>query len=186
MDLNQGGVLKPLRASRVNSKANAGGRVVRLSLAVASIYPFGALGFGDALAQPYVTCLRPIMLGRFANCPSGGKIGVTPSGVQITDGCVLGLGTMKHAQCRVTVSLPQTQSLQMSVTKTQVNLTGAGTMALGSFNVNTVSGGNAYTFPSGSFQATQKVIGIGGTVTVSPSQPSGAYSGTVTLTVTFL
>lgn len=161
-------------------------KMVRLSVAAATLNPFGlAFGVHAVVAQPFVSCSRAIQFGRVMNCDGGGIIGVKPTGTAITDGCIVPLGDINFGKCNVEVSLPQTQSIQMSFSQTKINMTGAGMAVLGNFNIATEAGGHAYTFAASSFTTTQKVIAIGGTMTISDGQEAGGYSGSLNVMVSF-
>lgn len=58
-------------------------------------------------------------------------------------------------------------------------------MALDNFNIFSKSAGPTITFPSASFTSTQKLIGIGARLNLSPSQAAGSYSGSVNVSITF-
>lgn len=181
-------------AGKASRKSNSRGKLVQLTLALAALNPFAPFSSGSARAQLGVTCGRPIQFGRVLNCAAGGKIGVSPTGTAITDGCISPLGTLKEAVCKLSATGVVTRSVQMSMRRTRFDLrTGTGLIGgangavrINDFNIHTPSGGPIYTFAPAFFLGTNLNVGIGGTITIAPNQNGGVYSGRVSLTVTFL
>lgn len=156
--------------------------MVRLTLASAMIMPLAI----SARAQPTIACdEQPMKFGRLHNCGGGGQLTITPAGLMVTDGCIKALGTPQEVVCRITTPTPQTQAIKINMTTSSFDLTGPGTMALDNFNIFSKSAGPTITFPSASFTSTQKLIGIGARLNLSPSQAAGSYSGSVNVSITF-
>lgn len=165
-------------------KAASGGqaaRMVRLSLAVASLMPLAEV----ANAQLAVNCAQDLQFGPFSTCGGGGSIKITPvNGNATTGGCIILMGTPKQAKCSVK-SFSTTGSLKIQVTTTQTDVKGAGTMKLDNFNIATAGGGATKTYTSAMLTATPLKFGVGGLLDVANGQAEGAYSGKVLIKVFF-
>lgn len=153
---------------------------VKLSLAMAVFLPLSAVA-----GNPVVQCSRAIQFDRLVRCDVDGHITVTAGGLLKTDGCLHPLGTPKQALCDLEMSLPQTQTVQVSMTRTHVTLTGAGNMILDQFNIHTENGGSVYTFMPSDLTRAHTPIGIGGRLNLSGNQTSGTYTGSIGISVTF-
>lgn len=165
---------------RAKAKTKAKQPMVTLSLAVAMLMPMAEA----AQAQFAANCTRSLIYDTFAEC-GGGKITVTPNtGNVLTNGCVVVLGSPKQALCTAK-NFATTGSINVQMTAKKINLTGPGVMQLKNFNIGTAAGGATKTYTSASLTATPLLFGIGGRLLVNGGQALGAYSGKVTVTVTF-
>jgi hypothetical protein len=163
-------------------KRATSGTVVRLSLSLGVLCSVNLVR--PAFAQS-LNCTQPVRFGRLVRCASAGTISVTPNGVVNTDGCVFPLGTPLPAKCNFNVTQPQTRSIQVSVTAGAYNMTGAGTMAIDSFNVATSAAGRVKLYAPSSIAGTKTTIGIGAKLNVSGSQTAGSYNGSVNVSISF-
>jgi hypothetical protein len=171
--------LETAKSSGQKASGFASGRMVALSLAAAALWPVAG-----AHAQLAVNCTQVMNFDDLAACGGGGSVKVTPGGAVSDGGCVLVLGTPKQAKCSVQ-NFATSGSIQVKMSAKTINLTGAGTMQLKSFNIATPAGGPTKTWTDVALTATPLEFGVGGLLSVNPGQSNGVYSGNVIMTVTF-
>ena len=140
------------------------------------------------LAMPYgyaqinVSNTRPLTFGKFV-AGSGGTITVDPAGTRSRSGGVylLASGPGSSATFNASDSNPANANLSYIITLPDNN------SVLLSNGSNTMAANNFVSNPSGTGMLTSgsQVISIGATLTVSPNQPPGNYSGNLSITVNY-
>ena len=159
--------------------------MVRLSLAVAALMPLP-----HAAMALDVKCTRDIQWGPFATCGGGAQITITPqatSKVNTGAGCAVLLGTPQRGLCKV-ISLTSTTtgSLKIQMTAKAASLKKAGaTMAISKFNIDTKAGGPTKLYLPSKLTTKTFVFGVGARMNAGAGQAIGAYSGQITMMVTY-
>lgn len=149
----------------------AGGMLMSLTLA-----PLRA-------AAQDINCGQPIIFGTMVACTGASEVTIQPSGARSKTGCVtLVPGFGRAGKCNfidftggaVDVSAPSSVVLNRDG--------GGATMQLTDFNLLNDDGGRSIVITNPSSTPT---IPVGATLNIQANQPSGAYSGSFTITTNY-
>lgn len=173
-----------MMAKTKKKSGNKARQMVGLSLAVAAMMPLSHMAY----AQVSVQCSRGIQWGSFATC-GGGQLVVTPQATSgfSSGGCLVVLGTPRRAICKVaSLTSTTTGSLKIEVTAKKDSIKNGGiTMKVSKFNIDTKSAGPTITYTPAALTAKTFNFGVGARLDANSGLSTGAYSGQITLLVTY-
>lgn len=169
-----------------------------LKLAIA-LFALEAAGLGThavaaaATASASATVLEPVAVttssslsfGRFA-AGTGGSVSISTSGVRTASGVIPSAdGSTMTAAKFVVTGAAATYSVAHGGASSLSRSAGSATMALTKFS--DVSAGNATSgmVSSGTLTGGSQAIYVGGTLNVAANQPTGNYSGEISVTVEY-
>lgn len=142
-----------------------------------------ATASGTVVTPIAITAAANLAFGSFAP-GAGGTVTVSTSGVRGATGAVLMSGTGSAARFDITGEAGTTYSISHSGSTELSN--GSATMMLTKFSDLTGANGTSGTATSGTLDgAGEQSLYVGGTLTVSASQATGVYTGTVIATVEY-
>ena len=150
--------------------------LVTLSLLAAAQAP------GAAMAQA-ISCPQNMMFGTLMACSAAAAtVTVAPDASSSSSpGCLSVGGTQLQGRCVVTGTFFPVQVMQISVTSpTYTIVSGANDMQVNDFNLQTAAGGLTTTI-----SAFLTSVNIGATLNIDAGQASGAYAGSVTVSVAY-
>ncbi len=154
--------------------------MVCLSLATALLLP----NVESAHAQLAVNCTRNLNFSTIAVCGGGGTLRVQPDGDISEINCMIALGAPVAGACEAD-GFTTNGTLQLKVTSTLTDITGAGTMEVNNFKLVTDAGGPTVTYTPVTLTVTSIKFGIGADLEASGGQTTGSYDGQLMLRVTF-
>jgi spore coat protein U-like protein len=176
----------------MNTKMN------KLAVTLASVIALGGFGVNayaaGADAAASATVIVPIAISKVTDLAfgkfsalTGGTIKVdTDSAISVTGAVKKGTGsTGTAAKFDVTGDTSNTYSISHSGSAVLTNGTPANDMVLTKVSALTAATGTTTEVTSGTLSSGAQSIYVGGTLTVAASQPAGAYTGTVTVTVEY-
>jgi hypothetical protein len=142
-------------------------------------------GPAQAWAQA-ISCPQNIMFGTIMPCTAAAAtVTVAPNAsTSSSPGCLSVTGAQLQGRCILTGSFFPVQAMQVSITSgTETITSGGNNMDVNGFLLQDASGGgNA---PVITITAFLTSVNVGGTLNIDPAQPSGSYSGTVTVNVVY-
>lgn len=138
-----------------------------------------------AMAAPSITCSQALNFGGVLNV-NGGTLVLKPNSAYSSIGGVQVITAPQPGQCfiQTTAKTPAASVIVEIGTKRTNLLNGTGEkLKVTDFNIDTTSGGRTQTY-NGTSLAAGFSIDIGGSAEYGNNQSIGAYTGTITLTIT--
>lgn len=165
----------------------SGRQMVRLSMAVACLAPFGAVCV-PALPVLAMTasCPNKIDFGKFAIAGGIGNLTVTPGSAVPAKPSVVTITAPKPGVCKVAGFTGTTGTLKVQVTATKANMTfGGNVMTVEDFNIGSKNAGRTKNYFSVSLTKTSKTYHVGARLHIGGGDSSGHYTGSVIIIHTY-
>lgn len=146
----------------------------------AAVVP-GVVPLGPAMAQS-IDCFQTLNFGTIETCATGGTVTIDPDGTRTTGGCLSSSGSSSRGRCILTGTFFPVTPMTVSVAAPTYTITkgGGDNMDVNNFQINTAGNGPAITVT-----AFITVVNIGADLVVGAAQPSGSYTGAVTVNVNY-